>query len=107
MQLVLNKTAYPPGSSAIVTIENGLGVKITVTDHHTDCTYVQLEHFVGGWQLVAPCRRQIATRLVNLAPGSATPQTIGIPTGPGAAGTYQVVLTYNNTLVVSPTFTVG
>jgi hypothetical protein len=106
--LLLDKTSYAPGSAAIVTIENGLSSQIVVTDHHTSCTYVQLEQQVAGqWQQVGKCRLMTPTRLVDLPEGSATPQRISIPTGPEAAGTYRVTLRYSNSTAYSTTFTVG
>ncbi|MGO8949707.1 MAG: hypothetical protein ACLQUY_19050 [Ktedonobacterales bacterium] len=108
VQLVLDKTAYAPGSTAVVTIENGLGMKITVTDHHTNCTYVQLEQQVAGvWQPVELCKSMTATLIVELSAGSVTPQKIGIPTGSGAEGTYRVMLAYNNRTAYSAMFTVA
>jgi hypothetical protein len=105
--LVLDKTSYAPSSAAIVTIENGLGSKIVVTDHHTSCTYVQLQQQVAGqWQPVGQCKLMTPTRLVELAAGSVTPQRIVIPAGSQAAGTYRVALTYNNTTTYSSTFAV-
>jgi hypothetical protein len=108
VRLALDKTSYTAGSSAMVTIENGLSKKIEVTDHHTNCTYVQLEHLSAGtWKPVALCKLLTPVRLVDLASGSVTPQRIGIPTGSGAAGTYRVALTYNGTTAYSATFTVA
>jgi hypothetical protein len=105
--LVLDKTSYAPGSTAIVTIGNGLSTKIVVSDHHTDCTYVQLQQQVAGaWRLVGECKLMTPTRLVALAAGSATPQKIVIPSGAQAAGAYRVALTYSNTTIYSSTFTV-
>jgi hypothetical protein len=104
VRLVLNQAAYAAGSSAIVTIENGLSEKIAVTDHHTDCTYVQLEQLIdGSWQPVGLCKGLGPIRLVQLAPGSVTTQKIGIPAG---AGTYRVMLKYNTSAVFSSTFSV-
>src|SRR6185437_12417009 len=57
VRLVLNKSSYAAGGSATVSIENGLDARIAVTDHHTDCTYVQLQHFVAGsWKPVDLCK---------------------------------------------------
>ncbi len=108
VRLMLDKTSYTAGSPVMVTIENGLGTKIAVTDHHTNCTYVQLEQLVvGTWKPVALCKLMTPTRLVDLAPGSITPQKIGLPAGSGAAGTYRVALTYNSSTAYSATFTVA
>jgi hypothetical protein len=108
VRLVPDKTSYTAGSSAIVTIENGLGVKIAVTDHHTNCTYVQLEQLSADtWKPVELCKLLTPTRQVDLAPGSVTPQKISIPTGSVAAGTYRVALTYNGSAAYSATFTVA
>jgi len=88
-----------------VTIENGLSKKIAVTDHHTDCTYVELQQLVNGsWQPVGLCKGLSPIRLVELASGSVTPQRINIPAG---AGTYRVMLKYNTSTVFSSTFSVS
>jgi hypothetical protein len=106
--LLLDKTSYAPGSAAIVTIANGLATKIVVTDHHTSCTYVQLEQQVAGqWQPVGQCKLMTPTRLVELAAGSVTPQRLIIPAGPGGAGIYRVTLRYSNNTAYSSTFTVA
>jgi hypothetical protein len=106
--LVLDKTSYPPGATVVVTIKNGLSSRIMVTDHHSSCTYVDLQQQVAGqWQLVGECKLMTPTRLVELAAGSVTPQSIVIPIGAGSAGTYRVALTYNNTTTTySSTFIV-
>jgi hypothetical protein len=107
VRLVLDKTSYAPGSAATVTIENGLSAQIPVTDHHTSCTYVQLEQLVvGEWQPVGLCKLMTPIRLVELAAGSVISQRINIPTGPDAAGTYRVALKYGNSTAYSTTFTV-
>jgi hypothetical protein len=113
VRLLLDKSAYAPGDNVLVTIENGLSSSIEVTDHHTDCTYVVLQQQQAGtWQPIGLCKLMTPTRLVNLAAGSVTPQTIGVPTGPNAAGTYRVMLLYGasgseGNVVYSTTFTVG
>ncbi len=113
VRVVLDKTAYAPGDPVTVTIENGLSVQIEVTDHHTNCTFVELEQQQSGtWQLIGACKLMTATRLVELPAGSITPQKIGIPTGPNAPGTYRVLLRYGAVgdtqggVAYSPTFTV-
>jgi hypothetical protein len=106
--LALDKSTYAPGSAAIVTIQNGLSSKIAVTDHHTSCSFVQLEQMVAGvWQPVGKCPLMTPTRLVELAAGSSTPQKIFIPSGSQASGTYRVLLRYNETTTISATFTVA
>jgi hypothetical protein len=109
VRIVLDQTSYAAGDTARVSIENGLSVKIAVSDHHTDCTYVVLEQFLGGmWQPIGTCKLMTPTRLVELPAGSITPQRIGIPTGPSAAGTYRVELPYGSGgPAYSATFTVG
>jgi hypothetical protein len=91
----------------MVAIENGLGAQIAVTNHHTNCSYVQLEQLVAGvWQPVELCKLMTPIRLVDLAAGSVTSQKIGIPDGGEAAGSYRVMLRYNDTTAYSATFTV-
>jgi hypothetical protein len=82
---------------------------IMVTDHHTSCTYVDLQQQAGGqWQPVGECKLMTPTRQVDLAAGSVTAQRIFIPSGAGAGGTYRVALTYNvTTTIYSNTFTVA
>jgi len=105
VRLVLNQAAYAGNSTATVKIENGLTEKIAVTDHHTDCTYVELQKLVNGsWQPVGLCKGLGPIRLVQLAPGSITTQRIAIP---AAAGTYRVMLQYNTSTVFSSTFSVS
>lgn len=95
VSVVLGTTSPAPGDVITVAIGNGLSAGIAVTDHHTNCTYVQLQKEVSGtWQPIGVCKLMTPTRLVMLAAGSVTPQKIGIPTGPGAAGTYRVMLMY-------------
>jgi hypothetical protein len=96
VRLVLDKVTYAPGDPVAITIENGLSVKIVVSDHHTGCTSVQLEKLVlGSWQPAGGvCKLLTPVRLITLAPGSVTPQRIGIPTGASAVGTYRVKLVY-------------
>lgn len=115
--LSLDKTHYSPGDTAVATISNGLDATISSTDHKTGCSLVTLEQLVGGaWQAVEPCRSMIATRMVDLAPRSVTPQRIGIP--PNQPGTYRVAFMYGGSdgagaataqsgPIYSPTFTVG
>lgn len=115
VRLVLDKVAYAPGDPVAVMIENGLSVKIVVSDHHTDCTSVQLEKLVlGSWQSAGGvCKLLTPVRLITLAPGSVTPQRIGAPTGASAAGTYRVKLVYGaggagqGGVALSANFTVG
>ena len=95
VSVVLGATSPAPGDIITVTIGNGLSAGIAVTDHHTNCTYVQLQKEVSGtWQPIGVCKLMTPTRLVMLPAGSVTPQKIGIPNGPGAAGTYRVMLMY-------------
>jgi hypothetical protein len=106
--LVLDKTSYAPGATIVVSIKNGLSSRIMVTDHHTNCTYVDLQQQVAGqWQPVGECKLMTPTGMVELAAGSVTPQRIVIPSGAGAAGTHRVALTYNDTTTIySSTFAV-
>lgn len=117
VRLLLDKPAYRPGDKVVVSIENGLNTEIGVTDHHTDCGYTDLQYFAGGtWVPIGACKVMRPTRLVTLPAGSVTPQTIGIPSGASAVGTYRVALTYatgggTSTAqlgpVYSPTFSVA
>ncbi len=117
VRLLLDKPTYRPGDKVVVSIENGLHAEIRVTNHHTDCGYTDLQHFVGGmWAPIGTCKVLTPTRLVTLAAGSVTLQTIGIPSGASSVGTYRVALTYTAGggssaaqlgPVYSPTFTVA
>ena len=115
VRLMLDKAAYAPSDPVLVTIENGLNMKIVVSDHHTGCTSVQLEKLAqGSWQSAGGvCKLLTPVRLITLAPGSVTPQRIGIPAGASAAGTYRVKLVYGaggasqDGVALSATFSVG
>ena len=98
---MLNQTAFGPSDPIHVTIMNGLQTKIYTADHRSDCTLVQLERQSGDtWQAVAPCRLEIATRIVSLAAGSSTPQVLApVGTSPSTAGswpagTYRIAFGY-------------
>lgn len=114
VRLTLDKASYAPGDRVVVSIENGLSAPIVVSDHHTSCSYVQLQQQqLGTWQPVGTCPLKTPVRLVPLAPRSVTPQRIGIPTDHNAAGTYRVMLVYGasggnqGNVAYSPTFTVS
>jgi hypothetical protein len=119
--LALNKSSYLPGDMIEVTIKNELKMTIFAADHRSDCTMVQLERLNNGiWQPMAPCRLEIATRIVPLAPNSSLPQMLTPVVGKGApsawpAGTYRIAFTYGKesgntpgpqTVVYSATFSV-
>lgn len=114
VSVVLGTTSPAAGDIITLTIANGLSTGIAVTDHHTNCTYVQLQKEVSGtWQPIGDCKLMTPTRLVTLPAGSVTPQKIGIPNGPGTAGTYRVMLMYGaaggsglGNVAYSPSFTV-
>lgn len=114
VRLTLDKASYAPGDRVVVTIANGMSSPIVVSDHHTSCSYVQLQkQQPGTWQPVGACPLETPVRLVTLAPRSVTPQQIGIPTSHDAAGTYRVMLMYGasggdeGNVAYSPTFTVS
>ena len=114
VRLKLDQAAYAPGDPVMVMIENGLSVKIVVSDHHTGCTDVQLEKLVqASWQSVGACKLLTPVRLITLALGSVTPQRVGVPIGAGAAGTYRMKLVYGASgasqggVALSANFTVG
>ncbi len=96
VRVVLSSTSYAQGELMTVTIENGLAQAISATDHKTSCSLIQLEKLVNGvWQPVGTCRLQTPTRVVDLAAGSVTAQSVGVPGGQNAAGTYRATLSYS------------
>lgn len=95
VRLILGQSQFHPGDLVTVTIENGLAHAISATDHHSNCSLIQLEKLVNGaWQPLGKCNAQTPTRVVDLVAGSVTQQQVGMPAGADAAGTYRMMLTY-------------
>lgn len=101
------------------TLNNQTNQVIYSSDHLTECTVVllQLERQSSGsgtWQAVAPCRREIVTRLPTLAPGKNLTVTLIPPGDQWVRGLYRVLLSYFSSgeanglkTVSSPSFQVG
>ena len=117
----LSGAQIAPGAAITFTILNGLTTVIKVADHQTNCATVTLQQqAASGWTSQAPCRNMSATRLMELAPGSATAGSLGtgnsMTASAWATGTYRIQLTYfpgsdtqssTPVVVYSATFTVG
>jgi hypothetical protein len=115
-------TLYSSNESIRVTISNGFAVTIYATDHHTACSYVDLQHLENGsWQVVGKCALMTPTRIVPLAAGSMTTQLLApgvsqISAAPWSAGIYRIAFAYfvggdeaigKSTVVYSADFTIG
>ncbi len=125
VRLVLGKSHYAPNEAITVTITNGLSTSIYASANFTDCTLVLLEWKTPtGWVPRGRCPSAQLTSLVELKPGSATPQQLTPVAGvvrPSAnttwqAGTYRAIFAYSlkpdeggaqGTIVQSENFTVG
>ena len=99
--LGLGKIHYAVNEAMVVTILNGLTTPITASDHHSDCSLVDVQILTNNtWQTVGKCLQGRPTRLIPLAPGAASMQSIS----PGASnlavnaawptGTYRIAFTY-------------
>ena len=102
-----------------ITLANQSNQTILFSDHLTDCTIILLQLIPQGvgngqWQAVAPCRREILTRLYTLAPRKDLVVALTAPGSQWVPGLYRALLTYffsgaRATLktVFSPSFPVG
>ncbi|HZR42224.1 MAG TPA: hypothetical protein VFB12_19045 [Ktedonobacteraceae bacterium] len=103
VRLLLNKSSYAPYETITVTIQNGFATPITTTDHQSGCTMVllQMQDAKGSWQMQGLCREGIATRMVTLAAGSSTVQSLSPQSGTFARGStwargqYRFVFTFS------------
>lgn len=113
-----NQQQYGAHDRVTVTVTNGLASAILAADHQSNCTIVTIERQDGQtWQPQNPCLLKTATRLVTLAPGSATTLTLDAPAGSGVAGwspgAYRLTFTYRmsqqggETMITSGTFNIG
>ena len=89
-----DKSHYATTDPIAVVIHNNGGSAITVTNHHTQCTYVSLVQVTkGASATVRPCPPGSPIRLADLPPGDTSVRLL-----PGAsswpAGSYQVALEY-------------
>jgi hypothetical protein len=125
VRLILSKSHYAPHEAITVTIANGLSTSIYASANFTDCTLVLLEWKTPtGWVPRGRCPAAPLTGLVELKPGSATPQQLTPVAGvvrPSAnttwqAGTYRAIFAYSlkpdeggvqGTIVQSENFTIG
>jgi hypothetical protein len=124
VRLVLSKSQYAPNEVITVTITNGLSTSIYASANFTDCTLVLLEWKTPtGWVPRGRCPAAQFVGIVELKPGSATPQQLTPVAGvvrPSSnttwqAGTYRVIFAYSlkpdeggtqGTIVQSDNFTV-
>ena len=100
--IALSKMQYSANEAMVITILNGLTMPITASDHHSACTLVDVQMLTNNntWQTVGKCLQGRATRLIPLAAGATSMQSIS----PGAsnlavnaawtAGTYRIAFTY-------------
>lgn len=100
--LALSKVRYTADEAMVITILNGLTTPITASDHHSGCTLVDVQLLTSNntWQTVGKCLQGKPTRLISLAAGATSAQTIS----PGASnlalnaawqtGTYRIAFTY-------------
>jgi hypothetical protein len=108
------------GDSMVFTLNNQTNQQIHFSDHLTECTVLLLQvqpqsaASSGIWQVVAPCRLMILTRLHSLDAGKTLTITLMPPGEPWAPGLYRASLTYFSTsanqklqTVFSPSFQVG
>src|SRR5215469_9694255 len=104
VRLVLGKSHYASNEIIIVTITNGLSTSIYAPANFTDCTLVLLEWKTPtGWVPRGRCPSARPTGLMELKPGSATPQRLTPVAGvarPSAhatwqAGTYRAIFAYS------------
>jgi len=125
VRLVLDKSHYASNEIIIVTITNGLSTSIYAPATFTDCTLILLEWKTPtGWVPRGRCPSARPTGLVELKPGSATPQRLTPVAGvarPSAhatwqAGMYRAIFAYSlkpdeggtqGTIVQSENFTAG
>jgi hypothetical protein len=83
-----------------ITLANKSNQAILFSDHLTECTIILLQLIPQGmsnqqWQAVAPCRREIMTRLHMLAPGQDLTVALTAQGGQWLPGLYRTLLTYS------------
>lgn len=100
VKIILAKERFGLQESIVATIQNGLSTSIWTTDHHSDCGLLTLEYFRGGaWGEVSRCSQPRPVKVIEIAPGADTPESIGysqnMDMGIGrTAGTYRLCLSY-------------
>lgn len=109
---------YHVNDTITVNVKNALTEDITVTDHQTSCTIVQLQiQTPSGWQNQGGCAMGTPTRRMPMKSGNTTAVSLSPSAGqisakPWPAGTYRVSFTYQigdgaSQTVVSAPFTIG
>ncbi len=109
---------YHVNDTINVNVKNELTADITVTDHQTSCTIVQLQiQTSAGWQNQGGCAMGVATRRMPMKAGNTTavalsPSAGQISVKPWPAGTYRIAFTYQigeaaSETVYSAPFTIG
>lgn len=109
---------YHANDTINVNVKNELTADITVTDHQTSCSIVQLQiQTSSGWQNQGGCAMGTPTRRMPMKAGNTTavalsPSAGQISVKPWPAGTYRVAFTYQigesaSETVVSAPFTIG
>jgi hypothetical protein len=125
VKLVLSKSHYASNEIITVTITNGLSTSIYASANFTDCTLVLLEWKTPtGWVPRGRCPSARIAGLMELKPGSVTPQQLTPVAGvvrPSSnttwqAGMYRTIFAYSlkpdeggtqGTIVQSENFTIG
>lgn len=82
-----------------IILANKSNQAILFSDHLTECTVILLQLLPQGtsgkqWQAVAPCKKEILTRMHTLAPGKDMTVVLSAPGGQWAPGLYRTLLTY-------------
>lgn len=120
--LTLDKQQYGPNDTITITVTNGGSADIFAANHQTACTIITLEVNVNGaWQPIHNCQQMSATRLIKIAAGATSIQTLTPGSGqivgkPWATGTYRATLAYGTgsaptpnagKLAITTTFTIS
>lgn len=94
VSLATDHASYSPTTSIVVTITNRRQASVYSMDHQSLCAIVTLELQINGaWVTQRPCKLMIATRIVEVAPGT-TQITLAPGDTPWPVGAYRLVFHY-------------
>jgi hypothetical protein len=98
-EVTLHVASVTPYTITII-LANKSNQTILFSDHLTECTVILLQLIPQGmsskqWQAVAPCKKEILTRLHTLAPGKDLTVVLTAPGGQWVPGLYRTLLTYS------------
>lgn len=97
VSLTTDHASYSPTTAIMVTITNRRQASVYSMDHQSLCAIVTLERQMDAtWVTQRPCQLMIATRIVEVAPGT-TQITLAPGDAPWPAGAYRVVFHYGVT----------